>query len=55
MWLVSAYGVAQPGCGMNQYRVRLGSGSGCGKAQFRVQCGSVRVRLGSVQGSAWLS
>ncbi len=28
MWLISSCGVAQPGCGMNQYRVRLGSVEG---------------------------
>jgi hypothetical protein len=47
--------VAQPGCGVNQYRVRRGSVEGCDVALLRMGCGSVRVQCGSVQGAVWLS
>ncbi len=54
-WLISACGVAQPGCGVNQYRVWLGSVEGCDVVQLRMVRGSIRVQCGSVQGAAWLS
>ncbi len=54
-WLISACGVAQPGCGMNQYRVGRVSVEGCDVAQLRMGRDSVRMQCGSVQGAVWLS
>jgi hypothetical protein len=44
-WLISACGVAQLGCGVNQYRVPHGSVEGCNVAQLRMERGSVGCGL----------
>jgi len=54
-WLISACGVAQKGCDVNQYRVLCGLVEGCDVAQLRMERGSVRMQCGSVKGAAWLS
>ncbi len=48
-WLSSAFGVAQLGYSVNQYRVRRGSVEGCDVAELRMARGSLRVRPGSVR------
>jgi hypothetical protein len=54
-WLISACGVAQLGCGVNQYRVRCSSDEGCDMAQLRMGRGLVRVQPWLSKGAAWLS